>query len=138
MPPCPAGPPARPQGKVVFVAPTRPLVNQQIDACYRFMGVSKAAMAELTGQFCSMGRERAAKGAACGCRDPGALGWLPRLARLSEGRHAGRSGCAGLAPLCSLPCAGRGWLLRAGTEERVWWPGCLTSATPSPAYRQAT
>ena len=30
------------QGKVVFVAPTRPLVAQQIDACYRFMGVPKA------------------------------------------------------------------------------------------------
>ena len=29
------------QGKVVFVAPTKPLVNQQIDACYEFMGVSK-------------------------------------------------------------------------------------------------
>ncbi len=29
------------QGKVVFVAPTRPLVAQQIDACYRFMGVPK-------------------------------------------------------------------------------------------------
>ena len=29
------------QGKVVFVAPTKPLVNQQIQACYEFMGVSK-------------------------------------------------------------------------------------------------
>ncbi len=29
------------QGKVVFVAPTKPLVNQQIEACYEFMGVSK-------------------------------------------------------------------------------------------------
>ena len=29
------------QGKVVFLAPTRPLVNQQIEACYRFMGVPK-------------------------------------------------------------------------------------------------
>ena len=31
------------QGKVVFVAPTKPLVNQQIQACYQFMGVSKAS-----------------------------------------------------------------------------------------------
>ncbi len=45
------------QGKVVFVAPTRPLVNQQIDACYRCMGVSKTAMAELTGRCCSAGRQ---------------------------------------------------------------------------------
>ena len=29
------------QGKVVFVAPTKPLVAQQIQACYRFMGVPK-------------------------------------------------------------------------------------------------
>ena len=31
----------RVQGKVVFVAPTKPLVSQQIQACYEFMGVSK-------------------------------------------------------------------------------------------------
>lgn len=29
------------QGKVVFVAPTKPLVAQQIHACYRFMGIPK-------------------------------------------------------------------------------------------------
>lgn len=32
------------QGKVVFVAPTKPLVNQQIQACYEFMGVSKVQL----------------------------------------------------------------------------------------------
>ncbi len=32
------------QGKVVFVAPTKPLVNQQIEACYEFMGVSKVTL----------------------------------------------------------------------------------------------
>jgi len=35
------------QGKVVFVAPTRPLVAQQIDACYRFMGVPKVPLRSL-------------------------------------------------------------------------------------------
>ncbi len=29
------------QGKIVFTAPTKPLVNQQIDACYQKMGISK-------------------------------------------------------------------------------------------------
>lgn len=38
-----------PQGKVVFLAPTRPLVQQQVDACHRFMGVAKASMVEITG-----------------------------------------------------------------------------------------
>lgn len=32
------------QGKVVFIAPTKPLVNQQIEACYEFMGVSKVTL----------------------------------------------------------------------------------------------
>ena len=35
----------------MFLAPTRPLVAQQVDACYRFMGVSHTAMAELTGAW---------------------------------------------------------------------------------------
>ena len=30
------------QGKVVFVAPTKPLVEQQVHACYNFMGLSQA------------------------------------------------------------------------------------------------
>lgn len=27
------------QGKIIFLAPTRPLVNQQIEACRKFMGI---------------------------------------------------------------------------------------------------
>jgi hypothetical protein len=50
--PCPL------QGKVVFVAPTRPLVAQQIDACYAFMGIPRAAMAELTGAQRGSGAQR--------------------------------------------------------------------------------
>ena len=37
------------QGKVVFVAPTKPLVAQQVEACHSFMGLSKAGFCELTG-----------------------------------------------------------------------------------------
>lgn len=37
------------QGKVVFVAPTKPLVAQQVDACHSFMGMSKTGFCELTG-----------------------------------------------------------------------------------------
>jgi Fanconi anemia group M protein len=37
------------QGKVVFVAPTRPLVAQQVSACERFMGLGAGQVAELTG-----------------------------------------------------------------------------------------
>lgn len=39
-----------PTGKVIFMAPTRPLVAQQIEACYQVMGIAKHDTAELTGQ----------------------------------------------------------------------------------------
>lgn len=40
-----------PEGKIVFLAPTKPLVAQQIEACYRVMGIPQEHMAELTGSF---------------------------------------------------------------------------------------
>ena len=30
-----------PQGKIVFVAPTKPLLTQQVEACYWKMGISR-------------------------------------------------------------------------------------------------
>ncbi|XP_063103160.1 Fanconi anemia group M protein isoform X2 [Cavia porcellus] len=38
-----------PSGKVVFMAPTKPLVTQQIEACYQVMGIPQTQMAEMTG-----------------------------------------------------------------------------------------
>ncbi|KAF8446272.1 hypothetical protein L210DRAFT_3619974 [Boletus edulis BED1] len=38
-----------PEGKVVFVAPTKPLVAQQIDACHRTCGIPGRDSVELTG-----------------------------------------------------------------------------------------
>ncbi|XP_033044022.1 Fanconi anemia group M protein isoform X3 [Trachypithecus francoisi] len=38
-----------PSGKVVFMAPTKPLVTQQIEACYQVMGIPQPHMAEMTG-----------------------------------------------------------------------------------------
>lgn len=38
-----------PQGKIVFMAPTKPLVAQQIDACYNIMGIPRQDTAEMTG-----------------------------------------------------------------------------------------
>lgn len=39
-----------PRGRVIFMAPTRPLVAQQIDACYQIMGIPRADTVELTGR----------------------------------------------------------------------------------------
>ena len=39
-----------PNGKVVFLAPTKPLVAQQIEACYNVMGIPQEDMAEMTGE----------------------------------------------------------------------------------------
>ncbi|TGZ47351.1 Fanconi anemia group M protein [Temnothorax longispinosus] len=36
-------------GKIIFLAPTKPLVAQQIDACYEIMGIPSVDMIELTG-----------------------------------------------------------------------------------------
>jgi ERCC4-related helicase len=38
-------------GKVIFLAPTLPLVNQQVQACYKIMGIPASATAILTGKL---------------------------------------------------------------------------------------
>ncbi|GFO07356.1 ATP-dependent DNA helicase mph1 [Plakobranchus ocellatus] len=38
-----------PHGKVVFMAPTKPLVAQQMQACYNIMGIPKSDTIEMTG-----------------------------------------------------------------------------------------
>lgn len=40
-----------PSSKIVFMAPTRPLVNQQMSACYDVVGIPKEETAELTGKI---------------------------------------------------------------------------------------
>lgn len=39
-----------PVGKIVFMAPTKPLVAQQIEACYNVMGIPQEDIAEMTGE----------------------------------------------------------------------------------------
>ncbi|CAL1688362.1 unnamed protein product [Lasius platythorax] len=48
-----------PFGKIVFLAPTKPLVAQQIDACYEVMGIPSDDMIELTGAVNQKNRETA-------------------------------------------------------------------------------
>ncbi|KAL0100188.1 hypothetical protein PUN28_019546 [Cardiocondyla obscurior] len=48
-----------PFGKIIFLAPTKPLVAQQIDACYEVMGIPSADMVELTGAVTRKNRETA-------------------------------------------------------------------------------
>ncbi|XP_029807561.1 Fanconi anemia group M protein isoform X2 [Suricata suricatta] len=46
-----------PSGKVVFMAPTKPLVTQQIEACYQVMGIPQCHMAEMTGSTQALTRK---------------------------------------------------------------------------------
>ncbi|XP_030069692.1 Fanconi anemia group M protein [Microcaecilia unicolor] len=46
-----------PSGKIVFMAPTRPLVAQQIEACYKVMGIQQEHMAEMTGSTQALNRK---------------------------------------------------------------------------------
>ena len=39
-----------PERKIVFLAPTKPLVNQQISACFNIIGIPKSDTVELTGK----------------------------------------------------------------------------------------
>ncbi|XP_011879336.1 PREDICTED: uncharacterized protein LOC105568345 [Vollenhovia emeryi] len=48
-----------PYGKIVFLAPTKPLVAQQINACYEVMGIPSEDMIELTGAVIQKNREKA-------------------------------------------------------------------------------
>ncbi|XP_050831470.1 Fanconi anemia group M protein isoform X2 [Serinus canaria] len=45
-----------PSGKVLFLAPTKPLVAQQMEACGRVMGIPCRDMAEMTGGTQALGR----------------------------------------------------------------------------------
>lgn len=38
-----------PTSKIIFMAPTKPLVKQQLDACYDVMAIPKIVTAEFTG-----------------------------------------------------------------------------------------
>jgi ERCC4-related helicase len=48
-----------PEGKVVFVAPTKPLVAQQIEACHQVCGIPGSDAVELTGAVMRPQRARA-------------------------------------------------------------------------------
>ena len=47
-----------PRGKVIFLAPTKPLVAQQIQACYEIMGIPLEATSEMTGAMNPNERKR--------------------------------------------------------------------------------
>ncbi|XP_006813423.1 Fanconi anemia group M protein-like, partial [Saccoglossus kowalevskii] len=50
-----------PQGKIAFMAPTKPLVAQQIEACYNIMGIPREHTAEMTGSMVPSERLKAWK-----------------------------------------------------------------------------
>jgi len=47
-----------PEGKVVFVAPTKPLVSQQIEASHNACGIPGTDATEMTGEIDKFKRER--------------------------------------------------------------------------------
>jgi Fanconi anemia group M protein len=47
-----------PQGKIIFVAPTRPLVAQQINECKKVSGIPYSACVEITGMTSSDKRQQ--------------------------------------------------------------------------------
>ena len=47
-----------PEGKVIFCAPTRPLVTQQIQACYKIMGIPERQTAEISGRVPNTSRQK--------------------------------------------------------------------------------
>ncbi|KAM8920818.1 Fanconi anemia group M protein [Pelodytes ibericus] len=46
-----------PSGKIVFMAPTKPLVAQQIEACFKIMGIPQSHMVEMTGSVHAKNRK---------------------------------------------------------------------------------
>lgn len=38
-----------PNNKIIFMAPTKPLVSQQIEACHNIVGISQTDISEMTG-----------------------------------------------------------------------------------------
>ena len=48
-----------PQGKIVFMAPTKPLVAQQIEACFKIMGIPQEDTKEMTGNVAVNERSKA-------------------------------------------------------------------------------
>ena len=47
-----------PTGKIIFTAPTKPLVAQQMEACSKVMGIRKSEMCEMTGSVSPEERKR--------------------------------------------------------------------------------
>ncbi|KAI9552091.1 hypothetical protein GHT06_022428 [Daphnia sinensis] len=47
-----------PRGKIIFMAPTKPLVAQQIQACYEIMGIPLDATSEMTGAMSPSDRKK--------------------------------------------------------------------------------
>jgi Fanconi anemia group M protein len=47
-----------PEGKIIFMAPTKPLVAQQIEACHNVVGIPQHDTAEMTGQMLPKEREK--------------------------------------------------------------------------------
>lgn len=45
-----------PEGQIAFLAPTKPLVAQQIDACFNIVGIPRSATAEMTGNVSAQRR----------------------------------------------------------------------------------
>ena len=78
-----------PSGKVLFLAPTKALVAQQMEACAQLMGIPGRDMAEMTGRAAPRGNGAGVRAAGRGAAPHRGLGCSAGL------RGSGRMGSAG-------------------------------------------
>lgn len=110
-----------PNGRIVFLAPTKPLVAQQLEACHRVAGLPQRDAAEMTGRGCFRHV------------DP----WCSRSFHIFTSTHT-RSPPQAMRHLASEHCCGSRGVYSSSHPRLLQWAVCCTdcrmnSLSPSPS-----